>query len=134
MFEKNTLSVDAAYSSKTGIMEYRGVWTDSGDIYFHEIFSVGTNNVGEFLAVVHALAKMKSEGIEKDVYTDSNTAIAWVRNKRVNSGMDYGSNTKELWNIISRAENWLKDNEYKNQILKWKTKEWGEVFADFDRK
>lgn len=134
MFEKNTLSVDAAYSSKTGIMEYRGVWTDSGDIYFHEIFSVGTNNVGEFLAVVHALAKMKSEGIEKDVYTDSNTAIAWVRNKRVNSGMDYDSNTKELWNIISRAENWLKDNEYKNQILKWKTKEWGEVFADFDRK
>ncbi len=103
MFNKNTLSVDAAYSSKTGIMEYRGVWTDSGSVYFHEIFSVGTNNVGEFLAVVHALAKMKSEGIEKDVYTDSNTAIAWVRNKRVNSGMDYGSNTKDLWNIISRA-------------------------------
>lgn len=134
MFEKNTLSVDAAYSSKTGIMEYRGVWTDSGEIYFHEIFSVGTNNVGEFLAVVHALAKMKSEGLEKDIYTDSNTAISWVRNKRVNSGMNYSSSTKYLWSVISRAENWLKDNEYKNQVLKWKTKDWGEVFADFERK
>jgi len=134
MFEKNTLSVDAAYSSKTGIMEYRGVWTDSGEIYFHEIFSVGTNNIGEFLAVVHALAKMKSEGLEKDIYTDSNTAISWVRNKRVNSGMNYSSSTKYLWSVISRAENWLKDNEYKNQVLKWKTKDWGEVFADFERK
>ena len=71
MFKKNTLSVDAAYSSKTGIMEYRGVWTDSGNVYFHETFSVGTNNVGEFLAVVHALAKMKSEGIEKNTFSSS---------------------------------------------------------------
>jgi ribonuclease HI len=134
MFKKNTLSVDAAYSSKTGIMEYRGVWTDSGIVYFHEIFSVGTNNVGEFLAVTHALAKMKSEGLENDIYTDSNTAMSWVRRKRVNSGMLYNSSTKNLWSVISRAENWLKNNEYNNEILKWKTKEWGEVFADFDRK
>ena len=134
MFKKNTLSVDAAYSSKTGIMEYRGVWTDDGNVYFHETFSVGTNNVGEFLAVVHALAKMKSEGIEKDVYTDSNTAIAWVRNKKVNSGMDYSSRTKELWEVISRAENWLKNNTYTTVILKWETKAWGEIPADFGRK
>ena len=134
MFKEDTLSVDAAYSSKTGIMEYRGVFTDSGNVYFHETFSVGTNNVGEFLAVVHALAKMKSEGLEKDIYTDSNTAIAWVRNKRVNSKMNYSSSTKYLWSVISRAENWLKNNEYQNQVLKWKTKDWGEIFADFERK
>lgn len=130
----NTLSVDASFSSKTGIMEYRGIWTDTGEEYFSESFTVGTNNLGEFLAVVHGLAQMKKDGIEKDIYTDSNTALAWVRNKKVNTSMPYNQSTKELWKIIERAENWLNSNSYNNKILKWKTKEWGEVRADYGRK
>ena len=130
----NTLSVDASFSSKTGIMEYRGIWTDTGEEYFSESFTVGTNNLGEFLAVVHGLAQMKKDGIEKDIYTDSNTALAWVRNKKVNTSMPYNQSTKELWKVIERAENWLNSNSYNNKILKWKTKEWGEVRADYGRK
>lgn len=134
MIKKDTISVDASYSSKTGIMEYRGVWTDTGVIYFHETFMVGTNNLGEFLAVVHALSKMKQDGISKDIYTDSVTAIAWVRNKKVNTNLPFKEDTKDLWNVINRAEEWLISNSYESEVLKWKTKEWGEVIADFGRK
>ena len=134
MIKKDTISVDASYSSKTGVMEYRGVWTDTGEVYFHKIFTVGTNNLGEFLAVVHAISKMKKDCINKDIYTDSKTAMAWVRNKKVNTNLPFNSDTKELWNIVNRAEEWLKNNKYENEVLKWKTKEWGEVVADFGRK
>jgi len=134
MIEKNTLSVDAAYSSKSGIMEYRGIWTDTGEEYFHKSFEVGTNNLGEFLAVVHALAQMKKDNLNNNIYTDSVTAMAWVRNKKVNTKLPLNEDTNNLWSIIRNAEKWLKENSYNNQILKWKTSEWGEVKADFDRK
>jgi ribonuclease HI len=131
---KESLSVDAGYSSKTGIMDYRGVWTDSGEVYFEKEFQVGTNNLGEFLAIVHALAKMKEEGFSNPIYTDSVTAMAWVRNKKVNTKLELNEQTKDLWNVINRAEEWLRDNSYKNSVFKWKTKEWGEIKADFNRK
>jgi ribonuclease HI len=131
MIKENTLSVDAGYSSKTGIMDYRGVWTDSEKVYFYKKFYSGTNNIGEFLAIVHALAKMKKDNLENDIYTDSNTAIAWVRNKKVNTNLD---ESDDLWTVVKRAENWLKENSYNNKILKWKTSELGEIKADFNRK
>lgn len=132
--KKNTLSVDAAYSSKTGIMEYRGVWTDTGEVYFEKSFNVGTNNIGEFLAVVHGLSQLKKEGKNNNIYTDSVTAIAWVRNKKVNTKLELNESTNSLWKVIRRAENWLEKNKYDNQILKWRTSKWGEVKADYDRK
>lgn len=131
---KNTLSVDAGYSSKTGVMDYRGVWTETGEVYFEKSFNTGTNNLGEFLAVVHGLALLKSQGLENDIYTDSVTAIAWVRNKKVNTKLELNSQNKQLWEIINRAENWLKNNTYKNKILKWNTSLNGEIKADFGRK
>jgi len=132
--QKNTLSVDAGYSSKTGIMDYRGVWTETGELYFEKSFNVGTNNLGEFLAVVHGLAILKNEGLENDIYTDSVTAIAWVRNKKVNTKLELTPENKELWEIINRAERWLKNNTYKNKVLKWNTSLNGEIKADFGRK
>ena len=134
IIEKNTLSVDAGYSSKTGIMDYRAIWTDTGETYFEKEFEIGTNNLGEFLAVVHALAKLKEDNLENDIYTDSVTAMAWVRNKRVNTKLEHNEYTEDLWNVINRAELWLKNNSYKNRILKWRTSKWGEIKADFNRK
>jgi ribonuclease HI len=132
--ERKTLSVDAGYSSKSGVMDYRGVWTDTGEVYFEKSFNVGTNNLGEFLAVVHALSLMKKDNILFDIYTDSVTAMAWVRNKKVNTKLEEDGSTYELWNVIRRAESWLKENDYKSQIMKWKTSDWGEIKADFNRK
>lgn len=134
MIENNSLSVDAGYSSKTGIMDYRAVWTDTGIVYFEKSFDVGTNNLGEFLAIVHALAQLKKDNLNNSIYTDSVTAMAWVRNKRVNTKLDLNESTRSLWEVVRRAESWLRDNKYENQILKWETSKWGEIKADFDRK
>ena len=132
--EQNTLSVDAGYSSKTGVMDYKAVWTDTDELYFEEKFDVGTNNIGEFLAIVHALAQMKKDGLKNPIYTDSKTAMAWVRDKSVNTNLELNESTSPLWAVVRRAENWLKSNSYDNKILKWKTSEWGEIKADFGRK
>ncbi|KAA6314154.1 Ribonuclease H, partial [termite gut metagenome] len=42
--------------------------------------------------------------------------------------------TEELFQIIERAEKWLRETTYTTQILKWNTEEWGEIPADFGRK
>ena len=95
----------------------------------------GTNNVGEFLALVHALAYLKkSEKENVAIYTDSRTAMAWVRNKKVKTTLQKTDKNKILFELIERAITWLQNNEYKSTILKWDTENWGEIPADFGRK
>lgn len=57
----DSISVDAACSGNPGVMEYQGVDTKSQYQFFHQKFELGTNNIGEFLAIVHALAMFKKE-------------------------------------------------------------------------
>ena len=131
-----SISVDAACSGNPGIMEYRGVWTSDGsEIFKQGPFKAGTNNVGEFLALVHALAFLQKNG-PKDlpIYSDSRTAMAWVRNKRVKTQLKKTSVNEGLFQLMDRAVTWLKKNKYENPILKWDTKSWGEIPADFGRK
>jgi ribonuclease HI len=132
----NSISVDAACSGNPGVMEYRGVWTADGAELFH--FGPardGTNNIGEFLAIVHALALLhKKEDAVTPVYTDSKTAISWVRKKKANTQLKPNHHNKNLFDMIRRAEKWLKENEWKNPVLKWETERWGEIPADFGRK
>ncbi|GLR16658.1 ribonuclease H1 domain-containing protein [Portibacter lacus] len=133
---KNTWSVDAACSGNPGLMEYRGVETDTGIQLFHQgPFKKGTNNIGEFLAIVHALALLQKTGDHnRIIYTDSRTAMAWVRNKKVKTMLKREPVNEILFDLIDRAVNWLKNNKYQNKIVKWETKEWGEIPADFGRK
>lgn len=132
---KKSLSVDAACSGNPGVMEYRGVHTESEEELFHfGPVQNGTNNIGEFLAIVHALALLKQKSLAWPVYSDSRTAISWVRKKRANTSIERNESTEKLWNVIHRAEKWLEEHTYKNQILKWETKVWGESKADFGRK
>ena len=129
-------AVDAACSGDPGIMEYRGVVVSDGSELFRQgPFKVGTNNIGEFLAIVHALALLnKLQDSERMIYTDSRTAMAWVRNKKVKTTLPKNASTYSLYSLIQRAENWLKGNEYSNPIIKWDTESWGEIPADFGRK
>lgn len=131
-----SLSVDAACSGNPGIMEYRGVDTKTKDEIFHAgPFKKGTNNIGEFLALVHALAYLKQNGKDKfPVYSDSKTAMAWVRNKKVKTNLERSAVNEKLFQLIERGENWLKNNSVTNPVLKWNTEEWGEIPADFGRK
>jgi ribonuclease HI len=131
---KNSLSVDAACSGNPGQMEYRGVNTGSGEEIFHFGPLKGTNNIGEFLALVHGLALLKQKGFDMPIYSDSVNAIGWVEQKKCKTKLLRTTETEELFRIIERAENWLRENIYTTQILKWKTKDWGEIPADFGRK
>ena len=131
-----SISVDAACSGNPGIMEYRGVDTKTQDqIFLVGPFKKGTNNVGEFLALVHGLAYLQQVGKQTmPIYSDSRTAIAWVRNKKTKTNLKRSAVNDKLFQLIERGEKWLKTNKYDNPILKWNTVEWGEIPADFGRK
>lgn len=133
---KNSISVDAACSGNPGLMEYQGVKTvDKSPIFHAGPFEEGTNNVGEFLALVHALALLKKLGKEDvSIYTDSRTAMAWVRKKNPNTKLTRTKKNEKLFELMERAVVWLKSNDHKNPILKWDTENWGEIPADFGRK
>lgn len=134
-FIPDSLCVDAACSGNPGVVEYQGVYTETGERIFHKgPIPHGTNNLGEFLAIVHALAYLKQQNREIPIYSDSETAMLWVRNKKIKTTLKQTSKSEEIFYLLDRALAWLEDNEYKNPILKWDTKAWGEIPADFGRK
>ena len=130
-----SISVDGASSSRGGMSEYRGVFTHNAkEIFRKGPFPDGTNNLMEFLALVHALSLCKRDGVTLPIYSDSRTAISWVRKKEIKTTKKRTKKNEELFDLIDRALMWLKDNNYQNKILKWETKVWGEIPADFNRK
>lgn len=130
----DSISVDAACSGNPGIMEYQGVDTKTGFQFFYQKFPLGTNNVGEFLALVHVLAMLKKQGKNTPVYTDSRLAMGWITKKKCNTKLVRNARTAGLFQVIARAEKWLAANTFSNKIMKWETKKWGEIPADFGRK
>ena len=132
--EADAIAVDAACSGNPGPMEYRGVDLRTGQELFHFGPIQGTNNIGEFLAIVHALALQKKEGATRTIYSDSRTAIIWVSKKHCKTTLPRTPENAYLYNVIARAEQWLRMNSYPNKLLKWETERWGEVPADFGRK
>ena len=131
----NSISVDAASSGNPGKMEYRGVDTKSKkQLFIQGPFEEGTNNIGEFLAIVHGLAFLKQRNSERLIYTDSRTAISWVKKKMCNTKLERTDKNESLFKLVDRAVKWLKTNNYNTTIVKWETKAWGEIPADFGRK
>ncbi len=132
---RESIAVDAACSGNPGTMEYQGVYTRTGERIFHQgPFRAATNNIGEFLAVVHALALLKQKGSSLPVYSDSHTARVWVRNKKVKTRLARTEANAAVFNLIERAEKWLQNNEHHNRVCCWETEQWGEIPADFGRK
>ena len=130
-----SIAVDAASSGNPGKMEYRGVDTQTKKQLFHQgPFQQGTNNIGEFLALVHGLAFLKKNNSDRIIYSDSRIAIGWVKKKKCNTKLKPGPKNKTLFELVLRAEDWLKANSYATKIVKWETKAWGEIPADFGRK
>jgi ribonuclease HI len=129
------IAVDAACSGNPGRMEYRGVSTSTGKELFHQgIFEDSTNNIGEFLAIVHGLSYLKTNNIDCPLYSDSVSAISWVRNKKCKTKLLPTDKNAKSFELIARAERWLQTNEYSTRIIKWDTEHWGEIPADFGRK
>lgn len=131
----NSISVDAASSGNPGVMEYRGVDTQTKALLFHKgPFQKATNNIGEFLALVHGLALLKNQESQVMLYTDSVTAMSWVRKKKCNTKLKRTKENQAVFVLIDRAEQWLQNNTFTTKVVKWDTKSWGEIPADFGRK
>ncbi|MCD8032405.1 MAG: ribonuclease H family protein [Bacteroides sp.] len=129
-----SLAVDAACSGNPGPMEYRGVYLVTGEEIFRFGPIKGTNNIGEFLAIVHGLALIQQRGLDIPIYSDSVNAIQWVKQKKCKTKLEQTPETGKVFEMIRRAEKWLKVNSFRVPILKWDTKKWGEIPADFGRK
>jgi ribonuclease HI len=131
-----SLCVDAACKGSPGKMEYRGVETESGgEIFRAGPFPDGTNNVGEFLAIVHALTWQAKHKKQLPIYSDSENAIAWVYTGLCKTNLKHTGRNALIFVMIRSAENWLAENELEDDaVLKWDTGEWGENPADFGRK
>ena len=133
--ELNSISVDAASSGNPGIMEYQGVDTNTKEVLFKMgPFNNSTNNIGEFLALVHGIAILEKDLQKRIIYSDSVTAMSWVRKKRCQTKLKRNDENEEVFILIDRATKWLKENNYSATIRKWETKKWGEIPADFGRK
>jgi ribonuclease HI len=131
----NAWAVDAACSGNPGPMEYQAIDLTTGARIFHFGPIHGTNNIGEFLAIVHALALMDKQGIkDKVIYSDSVNATLWVKKKQCKTKLERNAKTEQLYQIIARAECWLRTHRVTVPILKWETRTWGECPADFGRK
>ena len=131
----DSISVDASSLSNPGPTEYRAVDTQTKQIIFEYKLGEATNNIGEFLAIVHTLALYKKQGKElKVIYSDSQTALSWIKQKTCKTTLERTENNQELFHIIDRAVDWLQTNVYDTKILKWNTNAWGEIPADYGRK
>ena len=132
---RESLAVDAACSGNPGKMEYRGVDVESGREIFHQgPFEEGTNNIGEFLAIVHGLAYLKQNDSSIILYSDSSIALAWIKAKKCRTKLARTEKNDRLFELIERAEIWLQQNSFSTRLFKWETSRWGEIPADFGRK
>ena len=132
--DPQAIAVDAACSGNPGQMEYRGVYLKTGEEIFHYGPVFGTNNIGEFLAIVHGLALLQQRGYSIPIYSDSVNAMLWVKRKQCRTTLPLNEKTQTLHEHIRRAETWLRTHSYTNDLRKWETEKWGEIPADFGRK
>jgi ribonuclease HI len=131
----DSIAVDASCPGNPGPVEYRGMLVGKGREVFRQApVKNGTNNIGEFLAIVHALIYLKERGLAWPVYSDSIQAIRWVKEKHCNTKIPRTEDTRAIYALITRAQAWLRENTYTNEVRKWKTDKWGESPADFNRK
>jgi ribonuclease HI len=138
---KDTICVDGACQGNPGIGAYQCVDVMTNEnIFIKEGFEETTNNIMEFLALVDAIKYTIELPIEKQrkIYSDSITAIAWVRNKKTKTTLKRTLKNEESFLAIEKALKWLKETEKVNEIIKniikWDTKNWGEIPADFGNK
>lgn len=137
----NALCVDASCTGNPWVMEYRAVDLKKRKEAFHSpIYKMGTNNIWEFLAIYDAiryiekLEKKKSKTTYECIFSDSETAIAWMKSKKIKTTLKYTEETKELLTKVQDALTRIKTHDFKIPIRKRETEIRGEIPADFDRK
>ena len=130
-----SIAVDAACSGNPGKMEFQGVFVETNTHLFKSpVYEHGSNNIGEFLAIVYCLAWQKKNKLSYPIYSDSVNAQKWVREGVCKTKIAENDKNKPLFEVIRWAEKWLRENSFRVPIYKWRTEIWGEIPADFGRK
>ena len=132
----DAVAVDGACAGNPGLMEYRCVRVADGVEIFHMgPLEGGTNNIGEYLAIIHAASLLAKRGLTNvPIYSDSYTAQCWIRKGHSNTKLTPNAANGKVIEMLDRADTWLATNRIANPILKWDTERWGEIPADFGRK
>lgn len=132
----DAIAVDGACAKNPGPMEYRCVKVATGEEIFHMgPLEGGTNNIGEYIALIHAASLLARNGdFTTPIYSDSKTALSWVRRGHSNTSLQPNAKNTKVIDLLRRADAWLANNRIVNPILKWNTELWGEIPADFGRK
>lgn len=132
----DSIAVDGACAGNPGMMEYRGVDVMTGAELFHVgPLPGGTNNIAEYLALVHAIAWLQQRGLDRvTIYTDSVTGLAWLRHRGARTTITPNAGNAQVMAVLARADAWIRSHTYSNPVIKWRTDEWGEIPADFGRK
>ena len=133
--DQDAWAVDASCLGNPGKMEYRGVEIKTGKVIFQQgPFEDATNNIGEYLALVHAMALMTKKGEYHNIYSDSKTAISWWRNRKVKTQLQPNEKNRKVFELLARASVWVNTHQFPAKVMKWQTERWGEIPADYGRK
>lgn len=133
--DQDAWAVDASCLRNPGVMEYRGVNLKTGEVIFQKgPFEDATNNIGEYLALVHAMALMNQRGEFHNIYSDSKTAISWYRNRRIKTQLQQTPRNAKVFELLARASIWVNTHHFPAKVIKWDTDRWGEIPADYGRK
>lgn len=133
--DKEAWAVDASCLGNPGRMEYQGVDLATGKVIFRVgPFEDATNNIGEFLAIVHAMALMAKDGKWHNIYSDSVSGMAWARTRKIKTQLKPTDRNAKVFELMARAVTWLNTHVYPGKVMKWQTDRWGEIPADFGRK
>jgi ribonuclease HI len=136
-FEK-AICTDAACPSNPWPIEYRGVIVSTGK----EVFNYGpldwwSVNIAEFLAIVEWLKRLLQNQKYTILYSDSKTAIWWIKKGAINTTITKNKNNTILFEIIHESIQWLKLNSDRSNYItlsKRPTSQRGQIPADFWRK
>jgi ribonuclease HI len=132
---KYCIFVDAACSWNPWTLERRWVDKNWKEIFRQWPYQDWTVNIWEFLAIVQWIAYLQKKWLNNAViYSDSKTAINWVSNQKANTKLNKTDSNQKLFELIKRAENFLKNNQFQVEIKKRETNKYWEIPADFWRK
>lgn len=136
--------VDGSTRGNPGPSEYRAIDLQTGEILFHKKIGIATNNITEFIALGHALLYCLDKKIKTTIYSDSQTALSWLKKGDINSNLSNNERTKVAIDFLNRIILKLSNIDIKFDgldlicgdivITKWYTSEYGEIPADFGNK
>jgi hypothetical protein len=116
-----------------GIFKYRLVNIETKEVIFEKIISGNcTNNLAELLGAVHAIGYNTANYLNLPVYTDSQTALSWIRKKLIKT--KHIVTDAELQEELDIALKYIKTLSKAEHPLLWNTVAWGQIDADYGAK